>query len=180
MRPKLSGSQLTGLALRDEEGELVQTVQWPDRAQLPLSTYLEQAAIILVYAADSRNREILAELLRTFLAPKIELWGLMVHFEELGCTYDREDYINYLLAYSNEYNFQVEAQNVSALVNETKGIANVFVTLLERGTAEKSDALSIESVLLFTWKRKEQYGQPDEWLATRLEVIRGPGSHWLR
>lgn len=156
------------------------TFMQPDRRSVPLSTYLEQVTILLLHAVDSRSRARLEEIVNAYFAPTLQLSGYI--FPGVGTTYasPRQAYVDSVLAFTTAYDFRVHAHNVTALVDEANGTAQVFATVTAAGAEEASEGLNYESVLLYHFERRANEGDGDEeWIVWRLEFMCGPGTYWL-
>lgn len=74
----------------------------------------------------------------------------------------------------------MEPHNVTALLNESNGTAEVFATVAAAGTEEAGDSISNESVLIYhfeNWGPECEDGS--QWKVVRLEFIRGLGNSFI-
>ena len=150
----------------------------PDRRNVSLATYLEQVAVLLISAVDSGSRTTLEKVMNDYFASCLQSFGHII--PGVGTIYasDREAFIDNVTAYVAAYNFRIRSHNVTASIDEANGIAQVFATVTASGTAEASQWIRNEGVLVYYFERQAKQGNvDDEWIVERLEFVRGPGSY---
>lgn len=150
-----------------------------DSNSTDVASYLEQIVVRLIQAVNTRSRPEIQAVVSGYHAPQLILGRSLPAGLGTVAASDLESYVDGILSYTAAYNFRMEPRNVTALVQEEAGKAEVFATVTATGTEEAGDAINNENVLVYYFQRYENaYHARSNWKVVRLEFIRGPGNQF--